>query len=231
MTVSTSQPKLSEALANVGLSSGSITDRRVREQLGGRQSNGHGLSEYKGLVTGLYTNLVGDWNQSPQADGNIYKGYDGVAADINSREGISFPSQNDTPNYKACELSAVANGTGGGDRIHEVRMANRITESGTYRLTFEMKVDVNGSYSNFEWQVAVVGSSTNYLAGAINLDLYRDGIAIYASKSWAPQSHNVTLTTARPYITCHMYACMRDGGSWADPAEKISWRYFKLVKV
>lgn len=231
MTVSTSQPKLSEALANVGLSSGSMTDRRVREQLGGRQSNGHNLNDFRGVVTGLYTNLVGAWNQRPSADGNIYKGYDNVAADLNNQASISFPSQGGTPSYKAVELGAVASGWGGGDRIHEVRMANRITESGTYRLTFEMKVDVNGSYSNFEWQIAVVGSSLNYLAGATNLDLYRDGVAIYSNKNWSPQSHNVTLTTARPYITCHMYNCMRDGGSWADPAEKVSFRYWRLTKV
>ena len=231
MTVSTSQPKLSEALANVGLSSGSMTDRRVREQLGGRQSNGHNLNDYKGIVLGQYSNLTGAWNQRPNADGNIYKGYDSMAADLNNQATISFPSQGGTPNYKAVELGAVANGTGGGDRIHEVRVANKITESGTYRLTFEMKVDVNGSYSNFEWQMAVVGASTNYLAGSINLELYEDGVGIYANKYWSPKSYNVTLTPARPYITCHMYNCMRDGGSWQDPAEKVSFRYWRLTKV
>ena len=62
MTVSTSQPKLSEALANVGLSSGSMTDRRVREQLGGRQSNGYSLMDLRGAFIGQYSNLTGGWN-------------------------------------------------------------------------------------------------------------------------------------------------------------------------
>lgn len=234
MTVSTTSPKLSEALSNVSLSSGSLGDRRVREQLAGRQNNGHSLGDLKGAFIGQYSALTGGWNTQPTANGYLYKGYD-TNAGLSVGAAVTFANYEDGGNtYRAVKLMGDSPGSAPlpNDKTLEVRNCGLISSSGTYRLEFERRGYTNGFYDNSSWAVAVAGSSHGYLQGITQLDYYNEGNLINdgGSSAWRPYFTNVSLNSSRPYITLLLYMYHRSGGSPSAPPEGIEYRKARLYQ-
>lgn len=234
MTVSTTSPKLSEALDNVGLSSGSMIDRRVREQLAGRQNNGHSLTNLKGAFIGQYSALTGNWNTQPVANGYLYKGYD-TNAGLSVGAAITFANYDDGGNtYRAVKLMGDSPGSAPlpNDKTIEVRNCGKISSSGTYRLEFERRAYANGVYANSSWAVAVAGSSSGFLQGTTQLDYYNEGTLINdgGSSAWLSYFANVSLNSSRPYITLLLYMYHRSGGSQSAPPEGIEYRKARLYQ-
>ena len=231
MTVSTSQPKLSEALANVGLSSGSMTDRRVREQLGGRQSNGYSLMDLRGALVGQYSALTGGWNVTPQANGYMYRGYDNNAGLSDGAE-ITFHDSDRNPGYRSVRL--MGNSPGGSplpnDKTIEVRCVAKIDADATYRFEVDLKCFSNGFYNNTYWALAIAGSSFNYLQGITQLDYY-DESTLINSISGRTISVNVPLKVNRPYISMILYMYFRQGGSPSAPPEGVEYSTARLYKI
>jgi hypothetical protein len=231
VTISTSQPKLSEALANAGLSSGSMTDRRVREQLGGRQNNGHSLNDMKGLVTGLYTNLTGNWYSQPRLDGNMYKGFD-TNGSLPDNPNVTFHDHSGSPVYRSVKL--MGDSPGGGtlnDRNMEVICCGKVEENGVYRFSFDMRVHRNNFYNNVWWKAVVASSALGYLMGSVNLDSYQEQQIINAPTSFREYTDDCTLTTLRPYVCIIFYALHRSGGSPSHAQEGVEFKNARLTKL
>lgn len=229
MTAST--PKLSEVLRNVSLTSGSMRDRRVLNQMGGYSSGQWSLQQMKGNLCGLYTSLTGGWNTTPSNNGYAYKGYNAVTADLNNSATITFHDGGGFPTHHYVDLGAVANGSGGGDKTHEVRFAGKITEGGTYRVEWAHQSKHNSSYNNARWEMAVASFSSGWHQGTSNLDYIAGNVLIYlTSSSWPMNNGTFSLTMSRPYISLIFYLHMYDGGSWKDPAEHYKVKFAKVVK-
>ena len=232
MTVSKTSPKLSEALANVGLSSGSLLDRRVREQLGGKVGNDYTLRDLGGAFIGQYSNLVGGWNAQPNQDGNIYRGYD-TNAGLSAGAAITFDNRTDAEGtWRSVKLMGDSPGTAPlpNDKTIEVRQCGVIPASGTYRLYFERKGYSNGFYNNASWAVAVAGSSSGFLQGTTQLDYYNEGTLINDANQWRAYSSTVTLDASRPYITFILYMYHRSGGSPSAPPEGTEYGKARLYQ-
>jgi hypothetical protein len=233
VTVSTSQPKLSEALANFGHSNGSMTDRRVREQLGGRRSSGSSLSEYKGIVLGQYSNLVGDWNDRPSADGNLYKGFDEQGgAYPPAAHSITFHAQGTSPDVTSVKLLGASPGGGTlNDRSMEVICAGTISEGGSYRFEFDVKAYWNAFYNNVAYKFAVASSTLGHLAGETQLDAVGEQTINLVGSNFKRISDTVSLVQWRPYVCLILYALHRSGGSPFDPVEGFEFRNARLTKL
>lgn len=236
MTVSTTSPKLSEVLANVGMSGGSMSDRRVREQLGGRQSNGHSLGDYKGAVTGLYTSIAGTWLTQPKLDGFLYKGYDELGS-LPDNPSITFENQPGSPVYRSVKLMGDSPGGNPGDpdllndKSMEVICCGKIQDSGNYKLSFDLRAFRNNFYQNVWWKVVVASSSLGYLQGAVNLDVREEQQILYANEDWRSKEYPFVMSSARPYICMIMYVLHRKGGRPSDPPEGVEYKNARVVKV
>jgi hypothetical protein len=212
-----------------------MSDRRVREQIGGSQSNNYSLSDLKGAFIGQYSALTGGWNAQPTNNGYVYKGYD-TNAGLSDGASITFADYSDvSPPVKAVKLMGLAPGSAPlpNDKTIEVRFCGYCGVPGSYRFEFERRGFTNGFYNNSSWAVAIAGSSSGFLQGSTNLEYYSEGNLINdgGSSAWRPYSASVTISGARPYVTMLLYMYHRSGGSPSDPPEGIEYRKARLIKV
>jgi len=226
-------PTLKQVLRAVDLTTGNFRDRRVLNQMGGFVDGLWNLSQFKGATCGLWTALTGGWNTTPVLNGYAYKGYNNITADINNNATITYENAGGFPTHYIVDLGAVANGSGGGDKTHEVRFPGLVEQSGTYKAEFSIQAKHNSSYNNARWEMAVASFSSGFHQGASNLDFIAGNVLLYLTTSgWNPgYAGTFNLTTARPYVTFIFYLHMYDGGSWKDPAEHFRIKLARVYKV
>lgn len=215
MGVSKSQASLVAVRQDLDLSAaGSILERPVLNRVN-KRSGPINLSEHKGVAMGAQLTIVGNWNDPPNLRYNGYKGY--------------WPGRSGNPSISGDTiiLEAALGGLGAGDASCEYRCPFKVTESGAYTLSGHLNFNQDSYYRKTSWQIAIVTSPTGYLSGSTTTDFDTRGIYDYNANF----SHNVNLTTARPYGVVVLYAIRKDGGDPAKPKSYSRWTGVRITKT
>ena len=190
----------SAVLSDLDLSAGSIRQRAVLNRVG-KTGGTMSLSEHRGVACAPQLIISGGWNTTPTSRNQGYARYFPFEFDDPKGEIATFP------NGKV--YVCIKGGPAFGNSTSEHITPFKVTESGTYRLTGS--VAATEYYPGFgglsKHQVAVISSSSSYLAGNSNYDITLQG-SYLDGNGWENRTYNQTfsLTTSRPYACLILYS-------------------------
>lgn len=204
MGVSSSQASLVAVRQDTDLSaSGSILERAVLNKVN-KQAGPVNLAEFKGNILGTQLNVYKCWG----GPGREWKkrrwecGAVPYAAIYGANAGVSG---------NRLQMTATEQGLGGGDAGMEARLCGIVSESGNYRLSGKSHGRFSQYNSTGELHINLIATTGDYLAGPLDNVVYQVKSRAFANgdKSW---SYNISLSTAKPYITLILRNILKDGG-------------------
>lgn len=194
MAVPSSSVSLTAVRSDLDLApTGNLTERKVRERIC-QYSGSVKLGDFANSVIGQQFTPTGVLNDAPKNRNTFTWGRSGAF----NNNFYSFPGDN----WLRLESSQHFSGQIL-DAWTEARFAGRISQGGNYALSGQVC-----TYIAFcDAQVAVVSSSSGYMAGTTNLDFYK----FYGKTTGGPTTDHtvsevISLSTSRPYITVIVYS-------------------------
>ena len=216
MSISSSQVSLRALRQDLDMSAnGRMRERPIWNKDGQKTSGNISLAAYKGNLLGGQLAITGSANATPS---NRQYGYTGF-----------WPANGGTPSISGNEIRTYSRmtGAGGGDASSEYRVSGYCSESGTYRLTGQLNFNMSGYYRVQSWQVAVVSSSSGYMAGATEVQVVASGNFTGVTSL----NRTFSLSASKPYVTLILYSITKSGGDPSEGTFATSWTDIKVVKV
>lgn len=185
------------------------------------------LSEHRGVACAPQLIVNGGWNTTPTSRNQGYARYFPFEYSVGPKGEIAT-----FPNGKV--YVCIKGGPPFSTSTSEHVTPFKVTESGTYRLTGSATATEyypgNGGLSKY--QVAVISSSSSYLAGNSNYDLtitanYQDG------GDWKNSTYNKTfsLSTSRPYACLILYSMSASSTYVTSASDTIASATFSNMRV